>query len=84
MTCINTNKALEAHINNEKLINIALLISAERVFIMQLLINLFSTDYGLQSIAVIVFILGMCVWFALYFKRHIDEDTRKAKAEEKK
>ena len=45
---------------------------------MQLLINLFSTDYGLQSIAVIVFILGMFVWFGLYFKRHIDEDSKKA------
>ena len=45
---------------------------------MQLLINLFSIDYGLQSLAVIVFILGMCVWFVLYFKRHIDEDTKKA------
>jgi hypothetical protein len=44
---------------------------------MQLLINLFSTDYGLQSIAVIVIILGMVVWFGLYFKRHIDEDTKK-------
>ncbi len=51
---------------------------------MQLLIKLFSTDYGLQSLAVIVFILGMCVWFALYFKSHIDEDTRKANADEKK
>ena len=78
MTCINTNIVLEAHINNKKLINVALLISAERVFIMQLLINLFSTDYGLQSIAVIVFILGMFVWFGLYFKRHIDEDSKKA------
>jgi hypothetical protein len=78
LTCINTGKTLKAHINDEKLINIASLISAERVFIMQLLINLFSTDYGLQSLAVIVFILGMCVWFALYFKRHIEEDSKKA------
>jgi hypothetical protein len=45
---------------------------------MKLLSNLLSTDYGLQSIAVIVFILGMCVWFALYFKRHMDEDAKKA------
>ena len=51
---------------------------------MQLLINLFSTDYGLQSLAVIVFTLGMCVWFALYFKRHIDEDTKKSNTDEKK
>jgi hypothetical protein len=45
---------------------------------MQLLINLFSTDYGLQSLAVIIFILGMCVWFMLYFKRHIEEDSKNA------
>ena len=45
---------------------------------MKLLTNLLSTDYGLQSIAVIVFVLGMCVWFALYFKRHMDEDAKNA------
>ena len=45
---------------------------------MRLLSNLLSTDYGLQSIAVILFILGMCVWFALYFKRHMDEDAKNA------
>jgi hypothetical protein len=45
---------------------------------MKLLSNLLSTDYGLLSIAVIVFVLGMCVWFALYFKRHMDEDAKKA------
>lgn len=45
---------------------------------MQLLINLFSTDYGLQSLAVIVFILGMFVWFAIYFKRHMDQDAKNA------
>lgn len=45
---------------------------------MKLLSNLLSTDYGLLSIAVIVFVLGMCVWFALYFKRHMDEDAKRA------
>jgi hypothetical protein len=45
---------------------------------MKLLTNLLSTDYGLQSIAVIVFVLGMSVWFALFFKRHMDEDAKKA------
>ncbi|HNU66026.1 MAG: DUF3149 domain-containing protein [Methylotenera sp.] len=45
---------------------------------MQLLTNLLSTDYGLQSLAVIVFILGMVVWFGFYFKRHMDEDARNA------
>ena len=57
---------------------IALLISAERILVMQLLINLFSTDYGLQSLAVIVFILGMFVWFGFYFKRHMDQDAKNA------
>ena len=45
---------------------------------MKLLADLLSTDYGLQSIAVIVFILGMSVFFVLYFKRHMDEDAKKA------
>jgi hypothetical protein len=46
---------------------------------MKLIIDLLSTDYGIQSIAVIVFILGMFVWFAFYFKRHMDEDAKNAK-----
>ncbi|MGB2832476.1 MAG: DUF3149 domain-containing protein [Methylotenera sp.] len=45
---------------------------------MKLLTNLLSTDYGLQSVAVIAFILGMVVWFAFYFKRHMDEDAKNA------
>lgn len=45
---------------------------------MTLLTNLLSTDYGLTSIAVIVFVLGMCVFFYSFFKRHIREDARKA------
>lgn len=45
---------------------------------MTLLLNLFSTDYGLQSIAVIIFILGMFVYFYSFFKRHMREDARKA------
>lgn len=44
---------------------------------MELWKMLFSTDFGLQSIAVIFIIVGMFVWFGLYFKRHIDEDTRR-------
>lgn len=45
---------------------------------MKLLTDLFSTDYGLMSVAGISFMLGMAVWFARYFKRHIEEDTKKA------
>jgi Protein of unknown function (DUF3149) len=46
---------------------------------MELWKMLFSTDFGLQSIAVIFFILGMFVWFGFYFKRHMDEDARREK-----
>ena len=35
-------------------------------------------DYGLQSVAVIAFVLDMVVWFAFYFKRHMDEDAKNA------
>ena len=45
---------------------------------MKLLTDLFSTDYGLMSVAVIAFMLGMAVWFRAYFKRHMDEDAKAA------
>ncbi len=45
---------------------------------MKLLTDLFSTDYGLMSAGVIVFMLGMAVWFGAYFRRHIAEDARRA------
>jgi hypothetical protein len=45
---------------------------------MKALLDLFSTDYGLMSVAVIAFMLGMAVWFAAYFKRHMDEDAKNA------
>ena len=45
---------------------------------MKLLIDLFTTDYGLMSVAVIVFMLGMAVWFRMFFKRHMAEDAKKA------
>lgn len=34
---------------------------------MKLLATLFSTDYGLMSIGVILFIIGMAIFFILYF-----------------
>ncbi len=40
--------------------------------------TLLTTDYGIQSIAVIAFILGMVVWFLRFFKRHMDEDEKRA------
>ncbi|MDZ4141294.1 MAG: DUF3149 domain-containing protein [Methylotenera sp.] len=45
---------------------------------MKLLTHLLSSDYGLMSLAVIVFILGMCVWFYVYFKRKMNEDAKNA------
>jgi uncharacterized membrane protein len=46
--------------------------------IMKLLTNLLSTDYGIQSVAVIAFVLGMCVFFYLFFKRKMNEDAKNA------
>lgn len=48
---------------------------------MKAMVDLFSTDYGLSSLAVIVFVIGMGFWFSAFFKRKMDED---AKAAEKK
>lgn len=45
---------------------------------MKILIDLFSTDYGLMSLAVIVFMLGMGVWFRAFFKRKMKEDAKNA------
>ena len=40
--------------------------------------DLFSTDYGLMSIIGIAFMLGMGVFFRVFFKRKMDEDARNA------
>ncbi len=45
---------------------------------MKMLTDLFSTDYGLMSAAVIAFMLGMAVWFVVFFKRKVNEDARNA------
>ena len=42
---------------------------------MKLLIDLFSTDYGLLSLAVIAFVLVMAVYFARYFIKHMQENS---------
>ena len=46
---------------------------------MKMLTDLFSTDYGLISLAVIGFMLGMVVWFLAFFKRKMNEDAKNAK-----
>ncbi len=45
---------------------------------MKALHDLFSTDYGLMSVAGIVFMLGMGVFFVRYFSRKMDEDAKAA------
>jgi hypothetical protein len=42
---------------------------------MKLLNDLFSTDYGLMSISGIIFMLGMAVFFVLFFIRKMNEDA---------
>jgi hypothetical protein len=42
---------------------------------MHALQDFFTTDYGLLSAAVIAITLGMGVFYARYFQRHIREDT---------
>ncbi|GAA6143391.1 DUF3149 domain-containing protein [Hydrogenophaga sp. 5NK40-0174] len=43
---------------------------------MKAVIDLFSTDYGLLSLAVLVFIIVMAVWFLRFFSRKIDESAK--------
>jgi hypothetical protein len=44
--------------------------------ILKLFVDLFSTDYGLFSIAVITFMLGMGAWYYRFFNRKMDEAER--------
>lgn len=45
---------------------------------MKLLRDLFTTDYGLMSISGIAFMLGMGVFFLVFFKRKMNEDAARA------
>jgi hypothetical protein len=36
--------------------------------------ELFSTDIGLLSLFTILFIIGMGIWFSVWFKRKMDRD----------
>ena len=44
---------------------------------MKMLIDLFSTDYGLMSLAVIVIVLGMAVYFIRMFMGLMDDSGRR-------
>ncbi len=39
---------------------------------------LFTSDYGLFSLFVIVFVIGMSIWFPYFFKKKMREDEEQA------
>jgi hypothetical protein len=47
---------------------------------MRALADFFSTDYGLMSAAVILFMLGMGAFYVRYFLKHMHEDEARARA----
>lgn len=40
---------------------------------MKAIVDLFSTDYGMMSLGVILFVIFMSIWFSRFFKRKMDE-----------
>jgi hypothetical protein len=48
----------------------------QRRKLMKALVDLFSTDYGLFSIGVIAFTIGMAIWFSRFFKRKMAESEQ--------
>ncbi|WP_296472168.1 DUF3149 domain-containing protein [Rhodoferax sp.] len=42
---------------------------------MKLMTDLFSTDYGLMSVAVLAFIVVMAIWFGAFFRRKMNENA---------
>ena len=40
--------------------------------------DLLSTDYGLMSLAVILVVVFMSIWFSRFFTRHMNEDAAAA------
>jgi hypothetical protein len=50
--------------------------SSQKEWVMKFFVDLFSTDYGLFSIAGIAFMLGMGVWYCRFFNRKMDEAER--------
>jgi hypothetical protein len=47
---------------------------------MKAIMDLFSTGYGLFSVAVIGFTLGMAVWFKAFFTRKMNESAQQDKS----
>ena len=50
---------------------------------MQALSELFTSDAGLMSLAVIGFVLGMGGFFTRYFLAHMKQDALRAEAEQR-
>lgn len=44
---------------------------------MKLWASLFSTDYGLMSIGVILFVIGIAIFFIRYFLKNLDEEAQR-------
>ncbi len=42
---------------------------------MKLFSDLFSTDYGLMSLAVIAIVIFMAIWFWMFFNRKMNESS---------
>jgi uncharacterized membrane-anchored protein len=40
---------------------------------------LFTSDYGLFSLFVIVFVIGMAAWFSYFFSKKMREDESQAR-----
>ena len=47
---------------------------------MQVFKDLFTSDVGLMSAAGLAFMLGMGVFYLVYFLRHIRQDTERERA----
>ena len=45
---------------------------------MKAIVDLFSTDYGLMSLGVIVFVIAMAGWYWRFFSRKMNESQRSA------
>lgn len=43
---------------------------------MKAMADLFSTDYGLFSVAGFIFMIGMAIWFFRFFTRKMNESER--------
>lgn len=43
---------------------------------MKMLMDLVTTDYGLMSLIGILFMIGMAIWFKMFFTRKMNESEQ--------